>query len=99
MNEGMLSQFELAKRWNISDKTLLRWRCVGQGPRYLKIGKLVRYTLEDVEAFELRARRDCTAELSKVDVPGREVPPHDQSSGSVRKFNLREALAVPVKSQ
>ena len=33
-----LNQIELADRWNISERTLERWRWTGEGPAYLKIG-------------------------------------------------------------
>ena len=47
-----LNQVELARRWDISHRTLERWRWLRQGPRYLKLGGRVVYRLEDVEAFE-----------------------------------------------
>jgi predicted site-specific integrase-resolvase len=47
-----LTQIELAQRWRISPRTLERWRWLGQGPRYLKIGGRVVYRLEDIESFE-----------------------------------------------
>ena len=47
-----LNQIHLARRWNLSPRTLERWRWLNQGPRYLKIGGRVVYRLEDVEAFE-----------------------------------------------
>ncbi len=47
-----LTQIELARRWRISPRTLERWRWLGQGPHYLKIGGRVVYRLEDIEAFE-----------------------------------------------
>jgi len=37
---------------------LERWRWLGQGPRYLKIGGRVVYRLEDVEAFEEEKRHE-----------------------------------------
>lgn len=47
-----LSQTELAARWNISHRTLERWRTTGEGPRFIRlIGRIV-YRLEDVEAYE-----------------------------------------------
>ena len=36
----------------MSPRTLERWRWMGEGPRYLKVGKRIVYRLEDVEAFE-----------------------------------------------
>ncbi|MEE9908639.1 helix-turn-helix domain-containing protein [Brucella intermedia] len=47
-----LSQIELAARWNISHRTLERWRWTGEGPQYVKLGGRVVYRLEDVEAYE-----------------------------------------------
>ena len=47
-----LNQINLADRWNISERTLERWRWLGEGPAYLKIGGRVVYRLEDVEAYE-----------------------------------------------
>ena len=57
-----LNQVELAARWNISHRTLERWRWSGDGPRYIKIGGRVVYRLEDVEAFEQEQLRASTAE-------------------------------------
>ena len=47
-----LNQIDLAARWNISPRTLERWRWIGEGPPYLKIGGRVVYRLEDVERYE-----------------------------------------------
>lgn len=61
MREIRLNQTELAARWKISPRTLERWRWVGEGPQYLKIGGRVIYRMEDVEAYEremLRAAGD-----------------------------------------
>ena len=52
MSEVCLSQIELAARWEISHRTLERWRWAQEGPRYLKLGGRVIYRLSDIEAFE-----------------------------------------------
>lgn len=52
MSVRHLHQADLARRWNVSPRTLERWRWLGQGPRFLKIGGRVAYRLEDIEAFE-----------------------------------------------
>lgn len=52
-----LKQADLADRWNISPRTLERWRWIGEGPTYLKIGGRVVYRLEDVERFEAQQLR------------------------------------------
>lgn len=49
---GHLDQIALSDRWRISHRTLERWRWLGEGPPYLKIGGRVLYRLEDVEHYE-----------------------------------------------
>jgi hypothetical protein len=56
-----LHQAELARRWCISGRTLERWRWLGQGPRYLKLGGRVVYRLADIEAYEAERTRESTA--------------------------------------
>lgn len=56
-----LNQVELSRRWRISARTLERWRWLGQGPRYLKIGGRVVYRVDDVEAYEAQQVRSSTA--------------------------------------
>jgi hypothetical protein len=51
-----LNQVELSRRWSLSPRTLERWRWLGLGPAYLKIGGRVVYQLEDIEAFEVQSR-------------------------------------------
>jgi predicted site-specific integrase-resolvase len=52
MSTRHLNQVQLAARWNISPRTLERWRWIGEGPPYLKIGGRVVYRFEDVERYE-----------------------------------------------
>jgi len=55
--EALLTERELAERWQISVKTLYRWRVQGTGPAYVRLQETpaapVRYRLEDVEQFEV----------------------------------------------
>ena len=52
MEDIFFNQTDLAARWLVSPRTLERWRWLGTGPRYHKIGGRVVYKLEDIEAFE-----------------------------------------------
>lgn len=52
MGEPCLSNQDLADRYNISLDTVRKWRAEGRGPRAIKVGRHVRYRLEDVEAWE-----------------------------------------------
>jgi len=40
-----------ARYLSASPKTLAVWRCQGKGPRYRKVGRLVRYAADDLDAF------------------------------------------------
>jgi hypothetical protein len=60
-----LNQTELARRWRMSVRTLERWRWLGQGPRFMKLGGRVAYRLEDIEAFEAEQLREITPRTRK----------------------------------
>ena len=60
MQPPFLTPAGLASRWNLAPKTLSQWRWNGHGPQYTKIGKLVRYSMEDVQAFEERKHHQTT---------------------------------------
>ncbi len=57
----LLSPRQLASRWGLSEKTLERWRMLGTGPVFLKLGGRVLYQVEEVEAHEQKRARRCTA--------------------------------------
>ena len=61
MTTRHLSQKELAERWGLSPRTLERWRWIGKGVPYLKLGGRVVYRLEDVERFEAEHLRAHTS--------------------------------------
>jgi hypothetical protein len=52
MSETCLNQIDLARRWRISPRTLERWRWLGEGPCYLKLGGRVLYRVADIEVYE-----------------------------------------------
>ena len=61
MTTHHLNQIELSRRWGISHRTLERWRSLGEGPPYLKIGGRVVYSQYDIERYETEHRRnDCS---------------------------------------
>lgn len=63
-----LNQIELSRRWSLSPRTLERWRWLGLGPAYLKIGGRVVYQLEDVEAFEAQSRANMKRDIAPASV-------------------------------
>jgi predicted DNA-binding transcriptional regulator AlpA len=46
-----LSSKRVSEMLGIAPQTNVNWRNLGRGPRYVKIGRLVRYDLDDVLAF------------------------------------------------
>lgn len=47
----MLTEKELAKILNVSVQTVRRMRKRGEGPAHIKIGRLIRYRVEDIERW------------------------------------------------
>ena len=63
---AFMCQKALAKRWDISVKTLEQWRWKGIGPRFLKIGNRVRYDLAEIERFEAASWRAHTSDEGRA---------------------------------
>ena len=66
MTEQFLNQVRLADRWNISPRTLERWRWTGEGPAFVKIGGRVVYRIADIEAYENGRRCDSTLQSTAL---------------------------------
>lgn len=47
-----LSVTDLSERLQIPEDTIYQWNRKRTGPRYLRIGRHIRYRLSDVEAWE-----------------------------------------------
>jgi len=52
----MLRERELATRWDVSQRTLQRWRSTRRGPPWVMIEGTVRYPIEEILAFERAAK-------------------------------------------
>lgn len=57
--ERLLTESEVAARQGRAEKTLRNQRVNGDGIPYLKLGRIIRYRLADVLAWE-DARRHCS---------------------------------------
>lgn len=51
---------EAAARLGVKPNTLAKWRMQGRGPRFVKIGRLVRYDDADIDAFLEQSKRSST---------------------------------------
>ena len=51
LDEPLLPEVDAARELNVKPQTLGVWRYRGQGPVYVKIGKLVFYRPSDIRAY------------------------------------------------
>jgi predicted DNA-binding transcriptional regulator AlpA len=61
---ALLNEHDVARITGLSVATVRRWRLLRQGPRYLKLGALVRYRREDLAGW-----------LASRPTGGSEIPP------------------------
>ena len=62
MKEVMTTE-EAAELLGISARTLEAMRARGHGPRFIRVGRLVRYTKSDMEAY-LKEKAKCTSDYT-----------------------------------
>lgn len=58
----MLSTVQAAEYCGLSPRTLEKRRSTGGGPVFVKLGHLVKYRIEDLEAWIAQGRRRSTAD-------------------------------------
>ncbi len=51
MTENMLDDVQAARMLGLSPQTLRNWRTQRKGPRYIKLGRAIRYRPEDLENY------------------------------------------------
>lgn len=56
----LLNEGQTAELLNVTTKCLQAWWVRGGGPTYLKIGRLVKYSQTDLDAFLAGCRRENT---------------------------------------
>ena len=59
---ALLTEQEAAALLHVTVKAVQGWRYRGGGPRFVKVGRCVRYRLEDLHAFVLAALRTSTSD-------------------------------------
>ena len=63
-SEVHLTSADLATRWAMAEATLRNWRVIGKGPRFIRVGRNVRYRLSDIIAWEAAREADSTTARS-----------------------------------
>jgi hypothetical protein len=64
--EALISQNEAAKILRLSVRTLERYRIVGGGPRYVKLGRRIVYRPGDLDAWVASNTVSSTSQRSNV---------------------------------
>jgi len=59
LKDELLDTGQVAQLCSLSEMTLRKWRMTGEGPRFIRLGRSVRYRQADLEAF-LAARAFTT---------------------------------------
>jgi hypothetical protein len=62
VNAVLLREAEAARRLGTSVRTLQKWRCNGNGPRFVRLSRAVRYDPADLDAFIAVGRRTSTSD-------------------------------------
>ncbi len=55
-SSSFVTEATLARHWDLSCRTLQRWRSLCEGPPFSIIGGSVRYRIQDILDFERRHR-------------------------------------------
>jgi len=63
-----LTDVEVAERLGVSRFTVRSWRLKGVGPRFLKMGRAVRYRSQDVDEYERQALVETQADSDRTRV-------------------------------
>jgi len=60
--EQLLTEAQAAEILNCTPRALQRWRGVGEGPIFIKVGRLCRYRRSDLEAYIQENTRRSTSD-------------------------------------
>lgn len=60
-NDKYITTKELSKRWKINPNTIEHWRAVGFGPKFIRIGRKILYSLNSISEFEQMNTAENTA--------------------------------------
>ncbi len=60
-NKRFLTTCEASQYLAVSRRTLERWRLVGEGPPFSKLGALCRYAIDDLDRWAASTRRNSTS--------------------------------------
>ncbi len=62
----LVTERDAAELLGVSVRTLQKWRLQGNGPRFVKLGRAVRYDRRDLEEYIEVGRRWSTSDSSRA---------------------------------
>jgi hypothetical protein len=93
----LMREAEAARRLGTSVRTLQKWRCNGKGPRFVRLGRSVRYDPADLEACIARGRRTSTSDTGEPPTPA--TRPTEPSVDGIVAWALRSAGVTPANRE
>ncbi|MDO4236730.1 AlpA family transcriptional regulator [Pseudomonas sp.] len=91
--EPAFNENELAQRWNVSPKTLQRWRSEGVGPPYLKLSRAIRYPVSEIVNYEQASHHGLSNDAPLPSLIA-DPPPAEPPAPEPKKYYLKEAFAL-----
>jgi excisionase family DNA binding protein len=86
----ILTDVEVAERLGVSRFTVRSWRLKGVGPRFLKMGRAVRYRAEDVDEYERQA-------LVETQAPSDHAPMSSRAASGTSRVTTRRGSSETAK--
>jgi hypothetical protein len=62
--QALLDEVQAARFLVLSERTLQHWRLVGGGPPFVRLGRAIRYSVEDLEKFIAARKFNSTADAT-----------------------------------
>ncbi len=61
MSEALINDLEAARLLGLSAATLRNWRVQGRGPKWVTLGRAIRYNPKDIQRFIESQTKQCEA--------------------------------------
>lgn len=94
-----MSTNQLADYWGISARTLERWRGIGYGPHFVKVGGRVLYRAEDILEYESRHLADSTKSLVQYKKPKKPIANPASVPHATRRPEQAEPDWTPITAE
>lgn len=94
-----MSTNQLADYWGISARTLERWRGIGYGPHFVKVGGRVLYRVEDILKYESRHLAESTKSLVRHKEPQKPITKPASAPRATRRSEQAEPDLISITAE